>query len=191
MSDVPELLRQWIADVLRAHAGVMAIALRQRAKFEGWLKFELAAHAELMGATSVTVEAPLPGGRSDLLFEWHGVHYDIELKTPNTHWRMPGVADLRCPVTKNFASIVADARKTAAAERRPIVAFVIFPIPCGDPRRQQYLERISEELKLVLSHEAHATQLTLPISTAHSADVVVCCSPVSPQVADDLVAAAV
>ena len=91
MSDVPELLRQWIVDVLKAHAGVMAIALPQRAKFEGWLRFELVAHAELMGATSVTVEAPSPGGRSDLLFEGHGVHYDIELKTPNTfHAAIPG-----------------------------------------------------------------------------------------------------
>jgi hypothetical protein len=187
MNDLPDMLRQWIVEVLKAHPGVMAIALRQRAKFEGWLKFELAAHAELSGAADVAVEAPVPAGRSDLSFNWNSTRYDIELKTPNTNWRMPGVANMTRPVTKNFASIVADARKTAASNRRPIVAFVIFPVPCGDPRWQQYLERIGRELQLVLSHETHATQLTLPISTEHSADVVVCCFPVSPQTADEFV----
>lgn len=51
-----EHVRGWIVDVLARHQPLLAIAFRQRAKFEGWLKFELAACAEESGATSVCVE---------------------------------------------------------------------------------------------------------------------------------------
>lgn len=192
MSEMHETFRQWISEVLRDHQGVMSIALRQRAKFEGWLKFELAAHAEVSGATNVVVEASLPdGGRSDLSFDWSGSCYDVELKTPNTNWRMPGVAEITRPITKNISSIVADARKATAGDRRPLVAFVIFPVPCADDRWRQYLERIGAELEQELSSDVNATQITLPISEQHAADVVVCCFPVSPKLADKLIPPAV
>jgi hypothetical protein len=174
----------------------MAIAMRQRAKFEGWLKFSLAAHAELKGATDVIVEAPISvsgvnRARSDFSFKWDCVRYDVELKTPNTHWRMPGVAELHRPVTKNFSSIVEDGRKANSQDCQPLVAIVIFPIPIGDDRWLQYLERIGHELQLTLSREAHATQITLPISPAHSADVVICCFPISLRVAEQVMPIAV
>ena len=174
----------------------MAIAMRQRAKFEGWLKFALAAHAEQKGATNVVVEAPISesgatGGRSDISLRWKGVRYDIELKTPNTNWRMPGVAEMTRPITKNIASIVEDARKANSQDCQPLITFVIFPIPRGDDRCLQYLDRIGHELQLSLSQDAHASQITLPISSAHSADVVICCFPMSPRVAKQLVEDAV
>ena len=183
MKELHEVLRQWIANVLQSHRCVMSIALRQRAKFEGWLKFELAAQAEMNGATNVVVEAPLPErGRSDLSFDWEGVQYDVELKTPNTNWRMPGILELTRPITKNFSSIVADARKATEGHRNPIVAFVIFPVPCGDVRWHQYYERVCVELGVVLARDLHTTQITVPISQHHDADVVVCCIPVPAQV---------
>ncbi len=170
----------------------MAIAMRQRAKFEGWLKFTLAAHAELKGAGNVVVEAPTSEsgvirGRSDISFRWDGIRYDVELKTPNTNWRMPGVAEMTRPITKNFSSIVEDARKANSQDCQPLVAFVIFPVPRGDQRWLQYLDRIGRELDLTLSREAHATQITLPISPTHSADVVICCFPISSRVAEESV----
>jgi len=183
-----ETFRQWISEVLRDHRGVMSIALRQRAKFEGRLKFELAAHAEENGAENVVVEAPLPdGGRSDLSFDWSGSCYDVELKTSNTNWRIPGVAEITRPITKNVSGIVADARKATASDRRPLVAFVIFPVPCGDVRWRQYLERIGAELEQELSSDVNATQITLPISEQHASDVVICCFPVSAKVTDNLI----
>lgn len=39
------VVRQWIVEVIKEHPMVSAIAVRQRAKFEGWLKLELAAKA--------------------------------------------------------------------------------------------------------------------------------------------------
>jgi len=188
MAHAHDILRAWIGEVLQNHPGPMAIAMRQRAKFEGWLKFALAAHAEEKGATNVVVEAPtseagVAGGRSDISFLWEGTRYDVELKTPNTNWRMPGVAEMTRPITKNIASIVEDARKANSQDCQPLVAFVLFPIPRGDDRWLQYLDRIGHELQLPLSREAHAIQITLPISSAYSADVVVCCFPISPRVA--------
>lgn len=191
MAHVHDIVRAWLREVLQNHPGPMAIALRQRAKFEGWLKFALAAHAEEKGAIDVVVEAPssesgVAGGRSDISFRWEGIRYDVELKTPNTNWRMPGVAEMTRPITKNIASIVEDARKINTQDCQPLVAFVIFPVPRGDDRWVQYLDRIGQELQLSLSREAHASQVTLPISSAYSADMVVCCFPTSPRVAKHL-----
>jgi len=191
MTHAHDVLRAWISEILLSHPGPMAIAMRQRAKFEGWLKFALASHAELKGATDVMVEAPISAtgttrARSDISFRWDGVRYDVELKTPNTNWRMPGVTQLTRPITKNFNSIVEDARKANSQDCQPLVAFVIFPVPPGDDRWQQYLDRIGHDLQLTLSRETHATQITLPISSEHSADVVICCFPIPQIVAGKL-----
>ena len=66
-------VRSWIEQILKEHQPLLAIAVRQRAKFEGWLKFELAAFAESQGATNVSVEARCDDGgiskqRSDVTF---------------------------------------------------------------------------------------------------------------------------
>ncbi len=179
-----DLVRSWIVAVLKRHEPLLAIALRQRAKFEGWLKFELAACAEENGASSVCVEASSQDqedstrSRCDLSFDFEGVRYEVELKTPNFNWRLPGVGNQARPVTKNIAGIVADARKLSAGANRGLVAFVFFPIPPGDRRWQEYLERISTELAIPLSPAKHTTQISLPLSATERADVVVCCFPV-------------
>jgi hypothetical protein len=178
-----ETVRNWIADVLRNNPGPVSIALRQRAKFEGWLKFELAAQAERNGAADVEVEAPSSESgnsrsRSDISLRMNGTSYDLELKTPNTNWRMPGVDEKTRPITKNVSSVVDDARKLSSETHDLLVAFVMFPIPTGDKRWHEYLERVGRELQIPLSPELHASQINLPISSQHSADVVVCCFPV-------------
>ena len=67
------VVRSWIVDVLEQHRPLLAVALRQRAKFEGWLKFELALYAEQHGATNVEVETPSDtGARADLSFTYGG-----------------------------------------------------------------------------------------------------------------------
>ena len=133
-----------------------------------------------MGATNLVVESDTSGkglkrSRSDISFLWEGQRYDLELKTPNTNWRMPGVANLTRPITKNIASIVEDAQKTPAEGGILIVAFVLFPVPRGDILWKDYLTRISKELSLTLTPETHSSQVTLPISKEHFADVVICC----------------
>ncbi len=148
MTQTYSIVQAWIVDVLRKHPGPLAIALRQRAKSEGWLKFALAAYAEEQGAIDVVLEAPTSDkkgrGRSDISFRWNGVRYDVELKTANTNWRMPGVAQANRPVSKNISSIVEDARKPNSRDCQPLVAFVIFPVPRGDDRWVNYLYRIGD-----------------------------------------------
>lgn len=42
---IEETIRDWIADILPSNPVQIGIALRQRAKFEGWLKLDFAAQA--------------------------------------------------------------------------------------------------------------------------------------------------
>ena len=173
-------VRQWIVDILVQHPSLLAVAVRQRAKFEGWLKFELAAYAELQGATSVQVETPsvdstLGLSRSDLTFFLDGKRYDVELKTPNSNWRIPGVLDSTRPITQNIAEIVIDGRKLRGCGGQGIVAFVLFPVIANDKRWVAYLNRIAYELNLPLTEVDHSSRLMVPLGEGHTADVIVCC----------------
>jgi hypothetical protein len=117
-------LRLWIVDVLEQHRPLLNVTVRQRAKYEGWLKFELALYAEQHGATNVEVETPSDSGaRSDLSFTFGDCRYDVELKTCNTNYRMAGVLDCTRPITKNIASVVIDGKKLRLCPGKGIVAF--------------------------------------------------------------------
>lgn len=171
------LVRKWITTVLLRRAHVVALALRQRAKFEGWLKFELAAMAEEEGASDVNVEASSENldvaGRADVSFIYERRRWDIELKTPNTNFRMPGVRIAGRPITQNINAVIADARKLARSADRGIVAFILFPVPVGDDRWHVYLARMASALGLDLTPGRNANQLTLSIDARQTADVVV------------------
>jgi hypothetical protein len=168
------LLRSWIVNVLERHERLLAVAVRQRAKFEGWLKFELASHAEENGATHLSVEAASDSGsRSDLSFVYGGERYAVELKTCNTNYRMKGVLDCTRPITKNIDSVIVDGRKLGFGPGRGIVAFCLFPVPCGDNRWTEYLSRIGSGLGLSLTEGHHASRVRLPINDACQADIVV------------------
>src|SRR5437660_1394612 len=169
--------RKWIVGILESHLPVVAIAARQRAKFEGWLKFELAKAIEEAGANNLQVESRYEGSgaRSDISFCFDGAPYDLELKTPNTNWRMPGVLNLTRPITMNVASIVKDARKLQTCRGQGIVAFALFPIPVGDGRWREYLERIGSELDTSLSEQEHVSRVTVPLGEGRACEIVVCC----------------
>lgn len=69
--------------------------------------------------------------RADVTFHDGGERYDVELKTPSTNRRVPGVPEKARPITMNFAGIVADARKLALVPSRGIVYFIPFPVAIG------------------------------------------------------------
>jgi len=170
------LVRTWIVEVIRAHAALVAIAVRQRAKFEGWLKFELAAYVQLQGAQSVEVEPAseaLVRSRADLAFSYGGKRCHLELKTCNTNWRMEGVLNRTRPITKNVSGIIEDARKLQNCLGEGIVAFCMFPVPCDDERWAEYLDRIGKELGLALSVAQHSARISISIAGGREADVVV------------------
>lgn len=172
------MVREWIVDILRSRLPLISVAVQRRAKFEQWLKFELAFACEQHGATDLEVEAPSGESyRSDLAFRYQGVLYHVELKTPNTNWRIPGVRKKSRPITRNIASVEKDARKLVECEGRGLIAFVLFPIPTGSDQWKEYLERISRGLGIALSEEAHCSRVSVPVCDGHFCEVIVCCFP--------------
>jgi hypothetical protein len=173
------MIRNWIVQILENRTQLLRIAVRQRAKFEGWLKFELASLAEKNGAQGVKVEDSYTATngklqRSDISFSFDGVRYDVELKTPNTNYRMLGVQEEHRPITKNISEIIEDAEKLFMCSGQGVVGFVLFPIPPHDSRWKEYLDRIGSELNIKLSENENCTRVSLPIAMDHSADMIVC-----------------
>lgn len=168
------LVRNWMASIIESRPDVIALALKQRAKFEGWLKFELAS-LSAKTAQGVVLEPPLPSGasRADLGVTIGGRTWFIELKTANTNWRMAGVEDLSRPVTKNISGIVEDGEKMRAANGG-IVGFVLFPIPTDDSRWTLYLCRVGDALGVALSESDHCRRVSVALDSGHTAQLVVC-----------------
>ncbi len=155
---------------------MVGIAVRQRAKFEGWLKFELAARAELHGAQGVEVEATSTDSgdsRHDVTFSYAGQRYDVELKTCNTNWRTEGVLNLTRPITKNVDAIIVDGKKLGNCAGNGIAAFCMFPVPCDDNRWTDYLFRIGKKLGVTLRVDRHTSRVSIRLGSASRADVIV------------------
>jgi hypothetical protein len=185
-------IRLWIVEVLKQHQPLLAIAMRQRAKFEGWLKFELALYAEHHGATSVEVEKTAdPGSRCDLSFIYEGKQCDIELKTCNTNWRMNGVLNLTKPITMNIDEVIVDGGKLRLChpQTEGVVAFCLFPVACGDGDKWlPYLDRIGSKFGVTLSDGQHTSRVTIPIGDGYHADILIV-TFVVPKIAVEPVAA--
>lgn len=164
-------IREWIVEIIRERREIVGLAMSQRAKFEGWLKFELADAARRNGATNVRFEPVLKLGRADLSFDLKGVACVIELKTPNTNYRMEGAANLSKPITKNIASIITDAQKLGRCGGG-VIAFILFPLQTGSDAWLEYLVRLSEGVGQTLSKDEHVTRETVALPNG-TADVAV------------------
>ena len=113
--------------------------------------------------------------RSDVTFLLEGKRYDVELKTPNANWRMPGVINITRPITQNIAEIVNDGNKLRVCSGQGIVAFVLFPVPVEDRQWEVYLERLALALDLSLSVQEHTSRLSIPLRDDKVADFIICC----------------
>ena len=152
-----KLVREAITHILTERQDILKLAMRQKAKFEGWLKFELASYLETYGMQSVEVESLIgyTKFRSDISFFHDWNPYSIELKTVNTNWKIEGVRDTGRPLTKNISSVIKDTMKLNS--EFGIIAFVLFPIPCEDRRWEAYISRIMKETKISLSKNKNCT----------------------------------
>ena len=175
---IDRILRQWIVQVIQQHESMLRIAIRQRAKFEGWLKFELAAVAEINGATVVEVETPSIQSqskrRADISFVYQDKKYDVELKTPNANWCMAGVKDAHRPITKNIFGIIQDTLKLRISSNNGLVAFVLFPVAPGDNQWKGYIKRIAAETQLPITTESHCERISISLDTSDKVDLIVC-----------------
>jgi hypothetical protein len=137
---------------------------QQRAKFEGWLKFELGAKMSThTGFDQITYEDSYStSGRSDISFQYQGEKWFVEMKTANTNWREEGLPNITRPVTRNMDGIADDIlvlrRKSGSANG--LAVFCIFPVPLRlwENSREQldyHLRRIETTAELpdkILSH---------------------------------------
>lgn len=173
-----KLLRQWITQIIQNNEPLISIAVRQRAKFEGWLKFELAAIAEANGADAVEVETSSHESdnkqRADVSFFYNDVSYDIEIKTPNTNWRTEGVVVAHRPITKNVDEIIQDGNKLKRSPSNGLVAFVMFPIPPADSQWEKYISRIANKLQLPVTPQANCNRVSIAVDPKHKVELIVC-----------------
>jgi len=147
-----------LTQVLQEGRDRVLLALIQRAKFEGWLKLELAcALSRQTSCEDVTLEAQYPtSGRADLSFSTGGTQWFVELKTANTNWRHPRVESKTRPITQNVREIIGDIKKVrdASPASGAVAVFVFFPVPLRIWTREKnqlrsYLERIEEQASLI------------------------------------------
>lgn len=163
-----------ISDLLSENKELLRIPIRQKAKFEGWLKFELANRLENLGLERVEVEtkAEHSKDRADISFFSKENSYKIELKTPNANWRIDGINSNGRPITKNIKSIISDAKKLNS--NYGIVAFVLFPIPLNDNRWKNYIQRIKDETKIEINFNQNCRIIEMNIDDQKNCNILVC-----------------
>ena len=169
-----DFIRKGIVQILEANKTLLKIPVRQKAKFEGWLKFELANWLELQEIENVEVESKVEyrRDRTDITFFHNDEPCYVELKTPNTNWKIPGVVDNGRPITKNIQSIVDDAIKLNS--KYGVVAFVLFPVPYKDTRWEEYLNRINEKTGLSITGASNCDIVDVELNKNDICSLVVC-----------------
>lgn len=137
-------LNELIIDILRKNEVLVAIAIKQRAKFEGWLKFELA-YRLLDYDCDLKIEYPYPNN-ANLRADIFANGALIELKTANTNYKIAQCQTRTRPIKKNISSIIDDIKKlrNAGGSYRKNIAFVLFPIDSGGKYKVN-IKRIEEE----------------------------------------------
>ena len=141
-------LNNLIVSILKDNDKLVFIAIKQRAKFEGWLKFQLA-HKLLEEDDKVEVERPYPTN-GKLHADIYAKNAFIELKTPNTNYRYKQCFPCNRPITKNITSIIEDINKLRSIEEnKKYIAFVIFPID-QEKKYREYILRIENEGRVKL-----------------------------------------
>lgn len=154
MNEIQELENK-LADCLSQRKDVLTLPIEQRAKFEGWLKIELAAAvANDARFKNVRLEESYQRSkRADLSFSVAGKRFFIQMKTCNTTWRMEEVEERTRPITMNITSVIDDIRslKELSHDDLGLVVMVLFPVhrkmAGASPRDKKldfHLQRIEE-----------------------------------------------
>lgn len=146
------LIFQLLCKLLKSNATLLSIAIHQRAKFEGWLKFELA--KELKKSYKDTrVEEHSNGSLVDIITN----SSLLELKTPNTSYTNNNCINKVCAITDNINGIISDIQKlrsinnTCTKYHNGYIAFVLFPIDNGN-KYQAHINKIRSALGAYTSY---------------------------------------
>lgn len=158
MTSLSSEIQDVLNAILLSRKDVALLACQQRAKFEGWLKFELASALRgKVGFDRIILEdSYATNGRSDISFDYAGNKWFVEMKTANTNWRADNLENLIRPVTRNMDGIAEDiiVLREKSAPAHGLAVFCIFPIPnrLWKTTREQlnyHLRRIEETGNLI------------------------------------------
>ena len=134
-------LNDILVNILTSRQDLVFIAIKQRAKFEGWLKFELANELR-QRYTDTCVEKCMSGKLVDV---FSNKSY-IELKTPNTSYRHDGCENRTRPITNNIASIIDDINALKKIGVDGYIAFIMFPID-NNGKYKSHIDKIDANVK--------------------------------------------
>ena len=134
-------LNDILVNILKSRQDLVFIAIKQRAKFEGWLKFELANELRKL-YPDTCVEKCMSGKLVDVFSN----NSYIELKTPNTSYRHDGCENRTRPITNNIASIIDDINALKKRGVDGYIAFVMFPID-NNGKNQSHIKKIDANVK--------------------------------------------
>lgn len=134
-----------LKEKLEDHSG-LSVFVRERAKFEGWLKVEL---CDILVRYSQDI---IPErNRVDINFE----NWGIELKTVNTNIRYEGAINKHRPITKNTQGVIDDILNLSKniLYKDKAVLFIVFPIKDNNSNWQTQLRRITAHLREIKKQE--------------------------------------
>ena len=134
-------LNDILVNILTSRQDLVFIAIKQRAKFEGWLKFELANELRKL-YPDTCVEKCMSGKLVDVFSN----DSCIELKTPNTSYRHDGCENRTRPITDNIASIINDINALKQIGVDGYIAFVMFPID-NNGKYKSHIDKIDANVK--------------------------------------------
>ena len=143
-----EALREGLCPAIRNHAAV-ELFIRNRAKFEGWMKVELCKVLVDRGWV-VSPEEPIP--HSTQRVDLKAGDWWLELKTLSTNYGAVGAYhESSRPITRNVQDVIADVRKLRKHTLSPAaVLFVAAPLPNMEHEAwslwNRQLERVRTEL---------------------------------------------
>ena len=134
-------LNDILVNILTSRQDLVFIAIKQRAKFEGWLKFELANELRKL-YPDTCVEKCMSGKLVDVFSN----NSCIELKTPNTSYRHDGCENRTRPITNNIASIIDDINALKKIGVDGYIAFIMFPID-NNGKYKSHIDKIDANVK--------------------------------------------
>ena len=139
-------LNDILVNILTSRQDLVFIAIKQRAKFEGWLKFELANELNNIYSDDTCVEKCMPYKGSEKLVDVFSNNSCIELKTPNTSYRHDGCENRTRPITNNIASIIDDINALKKIGVDGYIAFIMFPID-NNGKYQSHIDKIDAKVE--------------------------------------------
>ncbi len=154
-----------ILQTIRSNQQLLALTCAQKAKFENWLKFELAFRLKVLIPDTV-VEYKIPNGNKRVDIRSGNCY--IELKTTNTNVSIPILSPRANgggkPITQNINDIIDDVnnlrRLVTASQDSRYVATIFFPY---DTTQVVHITRLKQHIGKGVFVELDTDINTVPV----------------------------